>query len=58
MYKELQLLRKRKKETHTLDAPSLTLNELDPEIYMVQCSAHAIKAKIDLLDSASTHTVL
>ena len=58
MYKELQSLRKGKRETHTLDAPSSTLNELDPIIYMVQCSAHANKAKIALLDSASTHIVL
>ena len=58
MYKELQSLREGKRETHTLDAPSPTLSELDPEIYMVQSSASANKAKIALLDSASTHTVL
>ena len=58
IYKELQSLRKRNRETHTLDVSSPTLNELDPEIYMLQCSAPANKAKIALLDSASTHTVL
>ena len=35
MYKELQSFTKRKRETHTLDAPSPILNELDSEIYMV-----------------------
>ena len=58
IYNELQSLRKGEKETPTLDAPSLTLNELDPEIYIVQSSAPTNKAKIALLDNASTHTVL
>ena len=30
MYKELQSLREGKRETHTLDAPSPTLSELNP----------------------------
>jgi hypothetical protein len=34
------------------------LNELDPDIYMVQSSALANKAKIALFDNAFTHTVL
>jgi hypothetical protein len=58
IYKELQSLRKEKRETHTVDVPSSTLSKLDPEIYMVQSSASANKAQIALLDIASTHTVL
>jgi hypothetical protein len=58
MYKELQSLKKRKKETHILDILSPTFSEIDPKIYMVQSSAPANKAKIALLDIASTHTVL
>ena len=58
MYKELQSLRKGKRETHTLDAPSLTLSELDPENYMCLESVPASKAKVALIDSASTHTIL
>ena len=58
MYKKLQSLREGKRENHTLDAPSPTLCELDPGIYMVQSSALANKAKIALLDNASTYTVL
>ena len=51
MYKELQSVRGGKRDTHTLDVHSLTLNELDPKIYMVQSSAHANKTKIALFDN-------
>ena len=58
LYKELQALKGSKRETHTLDAPSLTLTELDPENYMVNNGSTGIEANIALLDSASTHTIL
>ena len=58
MYKDLQALKGGKRETHTLDAPSLTLTELDPENYMVNEEEPVNTAKIALLDSASTHTIL
>ena len=58
MYKELQTLKDGKRETHTLDAPSITLSEMDPENYMVLSRSTTSKAKIALLDSASTHTIL
>ena len=58
MYKELKSLRDGKRETHTLDAPSLDSHGLDPENYMVTGGAPKNKSKIALLDSASTHTIL
>ena len=58
MYKELKALKGAKRETHTLDALSLTLTKLDPENYMVNTEATITSANIALLDSASTHTTL
>jgi len=44
------------RKTHTLDAPSVTLTELNPENYMVHGGGTANQANIALFDSASTHT--
>lgn len=54
MYQELQSLKVARRESHTVDAPSLTFTELDPENTMIMRHVTINKDNIALLDSAST----
>jgi hypothetical protein len=56
MYQELQRLKSRQRETHTLDAPSL--DNVDPEIFMVSMDKSRANPDVALLDSATTHRIL
>lgn len=54
MYKELQTLRGRQRETHALD--TLSISEIDTEKYMAINEGIQTQANITSLDSTSTHT--
>ena len=56
MYQELQRLKSRQRETHTLDAPSL--DNVDPENFMVSMDKSRANPDVAMLESVTTHTIL
>jgi hypothetical protein len=56
MFQELQCLKSRQRETHTLDV--LSLNNVDPENFMMSMDKSKAYSDVSMLDSATTHTIL